>query len=84
MNWIPFPRLGTHFGDGTWLCTVEKAGGRSVEILDLEGGVWFRRGVELKARRERVIAVAHMPEPAGTAVRRESKYAARIRALVGF
>lgn len=65
INWIEHPRLGTHVGNGEWLCTVEIAGqSLQVEILELEDGTWFRNVTEpLDQGRETVVAIAHVPEP---------------------
>lgn len=83
MNWLPYPRTGTHFQDGRWLCTVEIGTTLQVEILDLESGSWFRNVTERLTDRERVTAVTWVPEPAGEPVRKEARHAARTRALVG-
>lgn len=74
--WIPYPRTGTHFEDGRWLCTVEGAK-HPVQILTLRNGEWERL-----PRRHKVVAVTQLPEPAGAAVRREAQFAARTRALL--
>jgi hypothetical protein len=65
INWMPFPRPGTHFENGRWLCTVATATTLRVEILDLEGGCWFRNVSEKLTDREQVVAIAWVPEPAG-------------------
>ena len=70
IGWIEFPRIGTSVEAGKWLCTVKTGHTLSVEILELDSnswlgsGDWFRPGGEKLSRRERVIAISHLPEPA--------------------
>lgn len=75
IKWHPYPQLGTSVMPGRWLCTVRRPDGLRVELLDLaKGGVWLRNGKAV--RRGSVVAIAHEPEVASSAVIAES-YAAR-------
>lgn len=62
MSWIEFPRPGTSFGDGRWLCTVEVDGWKRVEILELRLGRWLRL-----PKSSTVTHVDYVPPPAGGA-----------------
>lgn len=81
MAWIPYPRGGTSFGNGRWLCTVVTGGKGRVEILKLRDGVWCRRGGRPLSRRETVIAVDYLPQPLGLAP--AESLPARVRAILG-
>ena len=69
IKWIEFPRMGTSVEAGKWLCTVRTGHTLGVEVLELDqnswlgSGSWFRHGGERLTDRERVIAIAYMPEP---------------------
>lgn len=69
IKWIPHPRAGTSVLPGRWMCTVASGRTRKVEVLDLEGvsfngsGDWFRHGGDPLSARERVVAIAHVPDP---------------------
>jgi hypothetical protein len=70
IRWIPFPRTGTSVEAGKWLCTVKTGHTLSVEILELDSaswlgsGDWFRHGGEKLSRREKVVAISYLPDPA--------------------
>ena len=63
VKWIEFPRPGTPVEAGKWLCTVRTGHTVGVEVLELDQNSWFRHGGERLTDRERVIAIAYVPEP---------------------
>ncbi len=63
IKWIKYPRPGTSVLAGRWLVTVETGATLTTDILQLEGGEWYWPDGSKLADRERVVAVAYVPEP---------------------
>lgn len=80
MSWINYPRGGTSFGEGRWLCNVVKGQSVVVEILSLTERGWFRDCGKKLHYRETVTHVDWVPDPAG--VPRPAYVPARIQAIL--
>ena len=63
MQWMPYPRSGTTYQNGRWMCTVLTGTSLNTEILELDDCQWFRNVNEQLGERERVTHVAYVPEP---------------------
>lgn len=63
ITWIEFPRAGTSVLAGNWLATVETGTVLATAILQLDEGQWFWPDGRMLSDRERVVAIAYIPEP---------------------
>lgn len=63
ITWIEFPRAGTSLLAGSWLATVETGTVLATTILQLDDGQWFWPDGTMLFDRDRVVAIAHIPDP---------------------
>lgn len=62
-TWIEYPRIGTSLSSGRWMASVQIGTTLKAEILDLESGQWYWPDGSRLSDREKVVAVAYVPEP---------------------